>query len=842
MKQRRRKERGGTTTREAPPVAARARSESAEDAPDAWYVAEGKRGQQLLDHGRLREATSVFEDVLARLGDAPSYGRAVILGRLGRCRYMAGHFDLAQSHARDAIVVVGHLAPTEGTKSLRGTLRSDLGDALRASGEHGEAKEAYEAALKIADEQHDLHAQAVDRGRLGALALDEGRTGDAIAHQQAVRLLCQTLDAPAMEAAAWHQLARAYHKQEQPDEAERHYREASRINEVRGDLVAAAHSWRELAALLQHQPGRLADARQLAEDALAVAQRADPVSADAWKNYGLLAEIADKERLIADAPGRAALDIRARTYRDVQRHGPAIVATLTRLGPTAIYGRMVILRQLARCFYMGRRPDLAIGLVREAVATARTIPPGTSDDLNGFIASLHLDLGDMLGAIGHDADARQAREAALTIAEAMHDLQGHADACERLGRVCVFERTRDEASPLEIGVDDEVTSEYVFDTDLLIDGPRIRRRVCWTGDADATTESLSPALTPRTRTWMDDKGAVRFSVPPGEPIVDRHPGCTVMRRIRREVSVAANPAVIWRLIAGMDGSTTIAGILSKLPDSDREAGRRVLAALIATGVVDVSGRPLGRFLHSATKKGVLPAGGLEGDAVLRLATDGDYRSYPGATRIPVSDSVPPRLHAFHALTRSRRSRRDYGGLALDRSTFDALLHTACGVTGATGWAGREVRLRAYPSSGALYAVEIYPIVFRVAGLDQAVYHYRPVNNALDVVMPCIDPERIAGAALPVEREMVAGAAALVCLAGSFPRHERKYGEGGYRMLVAEAGHISQNLILAATALGVSARPFGGVFDGLMNDDLGLDGVDEQFLLAVLVGYCGDQRP
>ena len=61
------------------------------------------------------------------------------------------------------------------------------------------------------------------------------------------------------------------------------------------------------------------------------------------------------------------------------------------------------------------------------------------------------------------------------------------------------------------------------------------------------------------------------------------------------------------------------------------------------------------------------------------------------------------------------------------------------------------------------------------------------------------------------------------------------------MLVAEAGHISQNLILAATALGLSARPFGGVFDALLNHDLGLDGADEQFLLAVLIGHAGEAR-
>jgi hypothetical protein len=56
--------------------------------------------------------------------------------------------------------------------------------------------------------------------------------------------------------------------------------------------------------------------------------------------------------------------------------------------------------------------------------------------------------------------------------------------------------------------------------------------------------------------------------------------------------------------------------------------------------------------------------------------------------------------------------------------------------------------------------------------------------------------------------MVAGAAAMICLTGNCHRHERKYGEGGYRMLVTE---FLKNLVLAATALGFAARSFGGVF-------------------------------
>jgi SagB-type dehydrogenase family enzyme len=810
--------------------AGHARPESGEDPSQAWYVAEGKRGEQLLDQGHIARATEVFEAILARLGDTASYGKAVILGRLSRCFLVRGRPDLAVRHVRDALDVIGRLAPSDGVKSLRGTLRSELGDALRVSGQYGDARKAYEAALKIAEELNDLRAQGVDLGQLGALALMEGRLDEALTCQQAARRLFQQVNEPDMEAAAWHQLGRVYHQQRRWDEAERHYREAARISAERGHLAAAAETWNQLADLLQDQPGRLVDARQLAEEALAAVQRLDPAAAEAWKSYGILADIAGKEaRITADPERMAALDLQARDYRELHRQAPVILAALARVG--AGYGRAVILGQLGRCFHIGRRPDLAVAYHREAIATTATLPP--SDEVKGLCGALCSDLGDMLLAIGQDVDARTAHEATLRIAEELRDLRGQAAASQRLGRVFHEAGWRHEG--FQVTLFEDQTTDYAFDPDLLVEGPRERRVTLLSEETDPPAGESHPMLMPCARTWVDEEGAVRFSLPPAEPIVERHPDCTSVRKIRRELAVSGCSSVLWHLIQMMDGASTVADILSRLPAGERPVAARMLAALAASGTIDVSGRPVGRFLHLATKKGVLPGGGLEGDAVLRLATDGNYRAYPEAPRIAIGHSVPDRLRAFHGLTRSRRSCRTYRGLAMGRDDFDALLHTACGVTGADAWGGREVKLRAYPSSGALYAVEIYPVVFRVEGLEPAVYHYRSVENVLEVVRPGID--HLVGAALPVEREMVAGAAALLCLTGCFPRHERKYGEGGYRMLVAEAGHISQNLILAATALGLSARPFGGVFDDLLNHDLGLDGSEEQFLLAVLVGHA-----
>jgi SagB-type dehydrogenase family enzyme len=844
--------------------------------PDAWYIEDGKRGQQLLDQGRISEAAEVFEAILTRLGDAPSYGKAVILGKLGRCSYMDRRPDLAAERLREAIGVIGRLAPTDGVKSLRGTLRSELGDALRAGGHYSDARKAYEAALKIAAELKDLRSQAVDLGQLGALALAEGKLEEALARQQAALRLFQQLHEPDLEAAACHQLGRVYHEQRQWEDAERYYRDAARISEERGHLAAAADTWSQLALLareagtpedaeewyrkalgvdrlignptrlghrlhnladlLQEQPGRLVDARQLAEEALALSQSLDPAAADVWSNYGILASIIEQEaRTTADGEQKAALDMQVRDYRELWQHAPIIVATLARIGRSPSHGMAVVLGQLGRCFHVGRRPDLAVAYVREALGITATLAP--SDGVNALAGALYLDLGDALRAVGQHADARESYEAALKIADDLQDLRGQAHASQRLGRNVQELAQRNEALAFEVTLYEDLMTDYIFETDLLVDGPRRQRIIRWNKETDLPADDVRPAFPPGTRTWLDDDGAVRFSFPPVEPIVERHPGCTSVQRIRRELAVSGNPDILWRLIQGMDGPSTLAEILSRLPAAARAVAAHLVAVLAATGAIDVSGRPVGRFLHLATKKGVMPAGGLEGDAVLRLATDGNYRVYPEAPRVAVGESVPDRLRAFHTLTRSRRSNRDYRGGALSRRDFDALLHTSCGITGAMPWAGRDVKLRAYPSSGALYAVEIYPVVFRVEGLEPAVYHYRAVEHVLEVVRPSLDPAIVVGAALPVEREMVAGAAVLFCLAGCFPRHERKYGEGGYRMLVAEAGHISQNLILAATALGLSARPFGGVFDDLLNRSLGLDGADEQFLLAVIVGHA-----
>ena len=209
--------------------------------------------------------------------------------------------------------------------------------------------------------------------------------------------------------------------------------------------------------------------------------------------------------------------------------------------------------------------------------------------------------------------------------------------------------------PVEITLHEQFTTEYSIEPDLLIDGPHENRITPCSQQPEPLAEKLRPMLVPCARTYVDDIGAVRIALPRGEPHLERHPGCTIMRRIRREVAVSGNSALVWRLIRKVDGSCTVAEILAGTPANERVEGARLLACLAAIEAIDVSGRPIGRFLHMATKKGVLPAGGLESDQILNLATDGNYRVYPEAPRIALNPSIPETLRSFHTLTRTRRS-------------------------------------------------------------------------------------------------------------------------------------------------------------------------------------------
>jgi SagB-type dehydrogenase family enzyme len=239
----------------------------------------------------------------------------------------------------------------------------------------------------------------------------------------------------------------------------------------------------------------------------------------------------------------------------------------------------------------------------------------------------------------------------------------------------------------------------------------------------------------------------------------------------------------------------------------------------------VSPTQIGRQIAGAARLETTPDLQLSmGRAVRRLPLP--QRELPSPRR--------PELPLWEAIV-ERRSCRRFVADPIEAGDLAGLLEAAYGVTHALESADgrRALPLRAVPSGGALYPLELYVAALRVAGLDSGLYHFDPLRPALAVVGNELTAQDVA--ALSTYPEIVAECAAVIFVAAVFGRTRFKYGVRGYRFALLEAGHVGQNILLVATALGLGAVPLGGYYDRLTDHFLGLDGVNESTLYTFAVG-------
>jgi SagB-type dehydrogenase family enzyme len=201
------------------------------------------------------------------------------------------------------------------------------------------------------------------------------------------------------------------------------------------------------------------------------------------------------------------------------------------------------------------------------------------------------------------------------------------------------------------------------------------------------------------------------------------------------------------------------------------------------------------------------------------------RSGLRAMRLPES---APLGRGLDALVGVRRSTREYGEAPLELVQLSTLLRTSYGVTGALG----RQPLRAVPSGGALYPLELYVAAQRVEGLDRALYHYDPLRGVLEHLRP-LESDELEG--LTPYDELLVPSAAVTMISAVFWRSRFKYGQRAYRFALLEAGHVAQSFVLAATALDVAACPVGGFYDRRVDAFLGVDGLYEASLYLLPVG-------
>lgn len=170
--------------------------------------------------------------------------------------------------------------------------------------------------------------------------------------------------------------------------------------------------------------------------------------------------------------------------------------------------------------------------------------------------------------------------------------------------------------------------------------------------------------------------------------------------------------------------------------------------------------------------------------------------------------------------KKRRSVRSYSEKDLTIEQLSQLLWAAQGITDMRG-------LRAAPSAGALYPLEIY--VVKKDGL----FHYTSHGHRLKLISNRDLRRELTSAAWG--QGFIAQAPVNIVICAVYERVTSRYGKRGVRYTDIEVGHAAENVHLQAVALGLDSVPIGAFSDGEVSSILGLS-KDETPIYIIPVGY------
>jgi len=207
-----------------------------------------------------------------------------------------------------------------------------------------------------------------------------------------------------------------------------------------------------------------------------------------------------------------------------------------------------------------------------------------------------------------------------------------------------------------------------------------------------------------------------------------------------------------------------------------------------------------------------------------------YKQYPASPEIELGAPSSEGGEPLWTAVGKRRSIRNFKHRLLSKKDLSQLLWATQGITKREA----DFEFRACPSAGALYPVETYLILNDVENIDAGIYHYNIRSHALEQLQKGDFRLKIAQAAL--DQDMAYAANAVFVWTALFERAKWKYDQRAYRYVYLDAGHIAQNLALAAVSLDLGTCQIGALYDEDVNSLLGIDGKEESVLYMSVVGH------
>jgi len=207
--------------------------------------------------------------------------------------------------------------------------------------------------------------------------------------------------------------------------------------------------------------------------------------------------------------------------------------------------------------------------------------------------------------------------------------------------------------------------------------------------------------------------------------------------------------------------------------------------------------------------------------------DDDGAPRTGLPPIPANAELDAGPSTARTIAMRRSIRAFDPSRSITPDELSRLLFLTAGITDPRG-------LRAQPSAGALYPIELYAMVLRVDDIAPGIYRYDPGAHQL-VLRRAGDVRSAFGASVVFQGFPADGVVALV-MTSITERLVARYGDRSERYALLEAGHMSQNAHLAATAMGLGVVGIGAYNDGALGQLLGVSAEHEAPVFLVAVGH------
>lgn len=308
------------------------------------------------------------------------------------------------------------------------------------------------------------------------------------------------------------------------------------------------------------------------------------------------------------------------------------------------------------------------------------------------------------------------------------------------------------------------------------------------------------------------------SVPHGAGIRFLHP--------KQQYDIDNYVEELWKILAQCSGHVSAKKIATSIAKQFSDLTEQMVLDLIeelrSMGVV-VDSREAHKHFHQLTENPMYFS---------RPVSFDDIREYTNSSRYPVTEGrrmlLTTKTSTLMTLQEQRRTVRGFTDDPLAEHEFAQVIMSSYSID-------RHLT----PSAGGLYPLKLYIIVTRDMGRYSAGYYeFDPESEYLVQLDAEFDRELLEYAF--DSDTLLFNAPMIMIIAADMERHSGKYANRGYRYTLIEAGHVAQNIQLAATQAGLGVLEYGGFLDEVLARELGMEFPHIAPIVTLALGQASSQ--